>query len=106
MFCLAIRVGEARALTWEKDVELDNKMLHIRHQIVTKPMNGKNRVCVDVDHMKSRSKAGKRDFTLSDYAVEVLKQLHELTGDKKYVLNSSGNNPIETNKINEHLKKY
>ncbi len=105
LFCLAIRVGEARAITWE-DVDFDRKILHIRHQIVTKPKDGKNRVCVDVDHMKSRSKAGKRDYPLSDYAIDVLRQLQEINGDKKYVLNSAGDNPVETNKINEHLKGY
>lgn len=105
LFCLAIRVGEARAITWE-DVDFEQKVLHIRHQIVSKPGEGKSRISVDVDHMKSRSRAGKRDYPLSDYAIEVLKELQAINGDKKYVLNSSGENPIETNKINEHLKDY
>ncbi len=105
MFCLMTRIGELKALTWD-DVDLDNKKVYIRHQIVYKPGNGKKRTCVDVDHMKSRSRAGKREFPLSDYAVEVLKALKEINGDRKYVLNSRGKNPIETNKFNEHLRDY
>lgn len=105
MFCLTTRIGELKALTWD-DVDFDNKKVYIRHQIVYKPGNGKKRTCSDVDHMKSRSRAGKREFPLSDYAIEVLKALKEINGNRKYVLNSNGKNPIETNKFNEHLRDY
>lgn len=104
-FCLAIRIGELRALTWD-DYDAENKRLNITHQMVMKPGNGKNRTSVDVDHMKSRSNAGKRTYPLSDYAISVIEELRKINGQKKYILNSGGKDPIVPNKFNEHLKMY
>ncbi len=65
-----------------------------------------NRKLVRVDYMKAHSKSGKRIIDLSDYAVKVLNELKALTGDRFYVLNSAGNNPISENNFNSNLKKY
>lgn len=105
LFCLPARVSEPRALTWE-DVDVDNKVIHLRHQIVDKKDKNVNRKATDVDYMKAHSPAGKRDIDLSDFALSVLERLRDINGDKKYVLNSKGKLPITTNKINEHLKKF
>lgn len=109
MFTLCIRIGELRALTWD-DIDYSNPnqpYINICHQIVDKAVDGVHRKAVDVDHMKSRSKAGKRKFPLSEYAVQVLEELHKLNPDGKYICsNKGGKNPIYTNKFNEHLKKY
>lgn len=108
-FTLCIRIGELRALTWNDiDTAPSGKpFVWIRHQIVDKNDGSVHRKATDVDHMKSRSKAGKREFPLSAYAVQVLEELHKLNPDGKYICsNKGGKNPIYTNKFNEHLKKY
>ena len=110
-FTLCIRIAELRALTWD-DVDIsdpNHPKIHIRHQMVDQEAeeDGVHRRAVDVDYMKSHSSAGKRVFPLSEYALEVLSELHRLNPEAKYVCtNKGGENPIYTNKFNDHLKKY
>lgn len=108
-FTLCIRISELRALTWE-DVDYSNPerpVMRIRHQIVDKEIGDIHRKATDVAYMKSHSVAGKRSFPLSEYALEVLSELHRINPEGKYICsNKGGRNPVYTNKFNEHLKKY
>ena len=103
-FCLPTRIGELTAISWE-DVNLDTKEITLAHSMVNIQTDSVNRKLVRVDYMKAHSKSGKRIIDLSDYAVEVLNELKALTGDRFYVLNSAGNNPISENNFNSNLKK-
>lgn len=58
--------------------------------MVDKAVDGVHRRATDVDHMKSHSKAGKRKFPLSAYAVQVLEELHKLNPDGKYICSNKG----------------
>ncbi|MBP5309197.1 MAG: site-specific integrase [Lachnospiraceae bacterium] len=40
------------------------------------------------------------------YAAEVIEKLRVINGDKKYILNSAGELPIEISHFNNHLKNY
>ena len=85
----------------------DRPVMKIRHQIVDKEDGATHRKATDVDYMKAHSHAGKKSFPLSDYALEVLSELHRIAPDSKYVCtNKGGKNSIYTNKFNEHLEKY
>lgn len=91
-FSLCIRIAELRALTWD-DIDFSDAkhpVLQIRHQMVDKAVDGVHRRATDVDHMKSHSKAGKRKFPLSAYAVQVLEELHKLNPDGKYICSNKG----------------
>ncbi len=103
-FCLGTRIGELRALHWE-DYDPEERTIFIHRQIIDEPDHGKNRVSTEKEHMKGRSRFGKRKFRISQYAADVLEELREINGDKTYILQSSGKNPIHTNKFNEHLKQ-
>lgn len=104
-FCLTTRIGEFRAITWEKDLDLENMILHLQHQIVTEKCGNINRKTTDVDHMKRHSRFAKRDLEVSKFAAWVFEQLYEINGNKKYILQSRGQYPISTNNFNERLKK-
>lgn len=104
-FCLPARIGELTAIAWE-DVNFQTKEVSLTHSMVTIQTDEVNRKLTRVDYMKAHSKAGKRILDLSDYAVEVLKELQQITGEQFYVLNSAGENPITENNFNYHLKKY
>lgn len=109
MFTLCIRIGELRALTWGDidDSDPEHPYLLIRHQIVDKRVDGVGRKATDVDYMKSHSRSGKRRFPLSTYALQVLDEFRDLCPEGKYICsNQGGENPIYTNKFNEHLKMY
>lgn len=104
-FCLTTRIGELRAITWDK-VDIENRVITLDHSIVNKKTDKANRGIELVDYMKAHSSAGKRSIPLSEYAIGILMALKEITGTQKFVLNSKGENPISTNAFNEHLRTY
>ena len=104
-FCLTTRVGEFRAITWEEDLDLDNMILHLQHQMVTKKQGNINRKTTDVNYMKRHSRSGIRDIEISKFAAWVFEQLYKINGNKKYILQSRGQYPITTNNFNTRLKK-
>ena len=104
-FCLSVRIGELRAIKWDKYDEKE-RLLRLDHSMITIKTENANRETVCVDYMKKHSEAGKRTLPISDYAASVLEELRMINGDKEYILQSSGKNPISTNQFNEHLKKY
>lgn len=104
-FCICTRISELRALTWETDIDMERRIIHLQHQMVTKKLDGYNRKTVDVGYMKSHSSAGKRDIEMSEYAAYILNEVYKITGNKKYVFQSKGQNPISINNFNERLKE-
>lgn len=75
----------------------------MHYPCVREPCSERNHV----DYMKSHSRSGKRRFPLSTYALHVLDEFRDLCPEGKYIcFNQGGENPIYTNKFNEHLKKF
>lgn len=105
--CLALRVGELRALTWE-DYDEKAKKLYIRHEIVKERIGSKNSCDVDKPFTKGGKESGRRKVPVSAEATKILEELRVLNGDRKYILNGEGNAKfsVSANKINVHLKKY
>lgn len=106
-FCFCMRIGELRALTWD-DYDEKNGLIHIWHEIVKRPHNGHKKCDTDVPHTKANNVEGERWVYVSDEAKEVLKILRNLNGDKKYILNASGNAKYSVSpaRFNEHLREY
>lgn len=104
-FCLSVRIGEIRAVKWEKYYKED-RLLRLDHSMTTKKTEKANREVKYVDYMKKHSNAGKRTLQISDYAAWVLDELEKINGDKEFILQSKGEKPIATNQFNEHLRKY
>ncbi len=105
-FCFPLRIGELTALTW-KDYNEKNRTIHVWHQIIYESKNGKNRVATDVEHTKGNTADGERFLHVSNEGAEILEQLRQINGKKKYILTATrGINPISLNKFNEHLKEY
>ncbi len=71
-----------------------------------RPDETHNRADTDVNYLKKRSSSGKRDIPVSNYVADVIEKLRKINGEKKYIVNSSGDLPIPTNLFNEYLKKY
>lgn len=103
-FCFNMRVGELRALTWE-DVDLDNRTVKVRHQVVLQEVNGK-RTTVDLPYTKGGRESGIRELHMSDEAVEIIKELQKLNGNKHYILQSKGQFPITTKHFDNKLRDY
>ncbi len=73
--------------------------------MVSRPDKVSERADTDVNYLKKRSKSGKRDLPVSEYAAEVIEKLRSINGNKTYIINSAGNLPLPVNRFNEHLKK-
>ena len=102
---LGCRIGELRAIHWE-DYDRVGRKLYLHRQMVDVETDKHNRVSVEKDYMKSRSKAGKRELPFTDAAIEILDELYFLNGDKTYILaNQAGEKPITSNRFNENLKR-
>lgn len=104
-FCFCLRLGELRALTWD-DYNEENRTIYIWHQIVDRAKGGKNRVATDVPFTKANTHEGRRLLHVTDEAARILSKLREINGNKKYILNSAGANPITCQRFDEHLHDY
>jgi len=105
--CFPLRISELTALTWD-DYAPDEDKITVSHEIVFTAENGKRRVAHDVPHTKSNTAEGIRSIPVSDEAKIIFEKLRQFNGDKKYILNSSGNGkkPIGVNNFNRHLKEF
>ena len=74
--------------------------------MASRPNDKHERADTDVNYLKKRSSSGKRDLPVSNYAADVIERLRKINGEKKYIINSSGDLPVPTNLFNENLKKY
>ena len=104
MFCLDVRIGELKALTWD-DYDESKGQLYIHSQIVDrKDENGK--WCqVRLDYTKS-GEDGDRKLPVSSKAKMILKQLKLRNPDNEHIVVNGAGTIIKTNKFNEYLKKY
>ncbi|MBO4845389.1 MAG: tyrosine-type recombinase/integrase [Lachnospiraceae bacterium] len=100
--CLGKRIGEIRALHWD-DYDKENRTLKISRQIArTIGKDGKKTYAEKP--LKKNGQA--HTIPVVEYAAEVIERLRVINGDKKYILNSAGDLPIETSHFNDHLKIY
>lgn len=76
-----LRLGEICALSW-KDVDLDNKVLHIRHT-VARVMDGDHRSIYSIDTPKTKSSF--RDIPISSVLYDVLFKRRK-TASSEYVI--------------------
>ena len=84
-----LRLGELIALEWDRDIDLENKMLYVHHTIVTVKDRSENatKKYVTKEQDTTKSDAGQdRPIPLNNDAVSALTILKEVTGDSKYVL--------------------
>ncbi len=104
---LVTRVGETRALTWD-DYDPETGVMQIRHEIIQKEINGKNRSDYDAPYTKGHRPEGRRKVALPEEAMEVVEELRKINGSKKYLLHASrkAKFSIQTNKINAKIKEY
>ena len=100
--CLGKRIGEIRALRWE-DYDIENKTLRIARQIA-RTIGEDGRKTFAEKQLKKNGQT--HTIPVVRYAAEVIEKLRAINGDKKYILNSAGELPIETSHFNSHLKKY
>ena len=100
--CLGKRIGEIRALHWD-DYDEEKRTMRISRQIARTYSEDGSKTYAE----KPLKRNGKsHTIPVVDFAAEVIEKLREINGDKKYILNSDGELPIETNHFNSHLKQY
>lgn len=108
-FCLFIRIGELKALTWE-NIDLDNRSIYLNSQITQEPtlnddLSFSHKEIKVENYIKGCTSHGYRKEYLMDRAVEVLKKAKELNPDGEFVFMPYGR-PMNTERFNIYLKRY
>ena len=108
MFCLDVRIGELKALTWA-DYDEQAGTLNIQKQYVMRkddlddPQAQKHAVLLD--HTKS-GEGGDRRLPVSPRARRYLQLARRRRPFGKLILESENGTPLRTNRFNEKLKVY
>lgn len=108
-FCLFIRIGELKALTWE-NINLVNRSVYLNSQITQEPilnddLSFSHKEIKVENYIKGCTSHGYRKEYLTDNALEVLKKAKELNPDGKFVFMPYGR-PMNTERFNIYLKRY
>ncbi len=107
-FCLDIRIGELKALTWE-DYDEDAGTIRIERQYVMRKDNlddpEAQKHAVLLDHTKS-GEGGDRRLPVSPRARRYLQMARHRRPFGKLILESERGTPLRTNRFNEKLRQY
>lgn len=101
MLLTGMRVGEALALRYDKDIDLDSRTITVRRTL-TKDVNGKTIIGQD-----TKTENGIRTINLDNFTFEVLQRLiKQKINNKNHLLICSDKKGIlNTNSINSSIKR-
>lgn len=108
-FCLFIRIGELKALTWE-NIDLGNRSVYLNSQITQEPtlhddLTFSHKEIKVENYIKGCTSHGYRKEYLTDNAIIVLEKAKELNPDGEFVFMPYGR-PMNTERFNNYLKRY
>lgn len=108
-FCLFIRIGELKALTWE-NIDIDNRSVYLNSQITQEPtlnddLSFSHKEIKVENYIKGCTSHGYRKEYLMDSAVEILQRARELNPDGEFVFMPYGR-PMNTERFNIYLQRY
>ena len=108
MFCLDIRIGELKALTWD-DYDEQAGTIRIERQYVMRKDNlddpEAQKHAVLLDHTKS-GEGGDRRLPVSPRARRYLQLARRRRPFGRLILESENGTPLRTNRFNEKLRKF
>lgn len=108
-FCLFIRIGELKALTWE-NIDLENRSIYLNKQITQEPtlnddLSFSHKEIKVENYIKGCTSHGFRKEYLTDNALVILEKARKLNTDGEFVFMPYGR-PMNTERFNIHLKRY
>lgn len=108
-FCLFIRIGELKALTWE-NIDLENRSVYLNSQITQEPtlnddLTFSHKEIKVENYIKGCTSHGFRKEYLTDNALVILKKAKELNPEGELVFMPYGK-PMNTERFNIYLKRY
>lgn len=108
-FCLFIRIGELKALTWD-NIDLENRRIYLNSQIIQEPtlnddLTFSHKETRVENYIKGCTSHGYRKEYLTDTALAVLEKAKELNPDGELVFMPYGR-PMTTDRFNIYLKRY
>ena len=95
-----LRIGELLALTWS-DIDFENKTITVDKNAVISKVDheGKTQYKI-INQTSTKTKSGRRIIPISDIAMESLREIYKINGDKKYVMSTSTGQQITPRNIN------
>ncbi|MCR4655067.1 MAG: site-specific integrase [Lachnospiraceae bacterium] len=103
MFCLCVRIGELRALSW-RDVDFERKAVRIHSQVVEVMDDNGTKAEKRVEYTKGKKETGKRMLPLSERAIEILNRQYADNPNGEYIFVKNGSEPLDSAYFNKILK--
>ncbi len=108
-FCLFIRIGELKALTWD-NIDTENRTIYLNSQMIQEPtlnddLTFSHKETKVENYIKGCTSHGFRKEYLTDNALAVLEKAKELNPDGELVFMPYGS-PMNTERFNIYLKRY
>ena len=103
-----IRIGELAALEWERDIDLENKIMYVHENIVVVKDRDENseKKYKTISQQSVKTEAGQdRGIPLNDAAYNALLSLKEKTGKYKYVLATKDGNRKSLRDIDKIVRR-
>ena len=108
MFCLGVRIGELKALTWD-DYDPDQQTIHVWREIVDRKGDlddpESQKTATLLDHTKA-GEGGDRILPLTPRAQRYLQMARRRRPFGHFILESERGTPFRTNRFNEKLRQY
>lgn len=103
-----LRLGELVALEWDRDIDLENRVLTVRNNVVKvrDRKEGAKKKFVEKVQSTTKSEAGQnREIPLNESAIVALNALREYTGSSKYVLATRDGNRKSARDIDKLMRR-
>lgn len=103
-----LRIGELCALDWDKDIDLEKRVVHAnRNRVVVQDREeGSSKKTKVVEQSTTKTRAGTgRQVPLNDDAYNALVALGERTGNTGYVLKTSTGQPVRPDQLDSIFRR-
>lgn len=86
-----LRLSEILALQWERDIDFKNRTVTVHNNLVSVKNRSKETGYMLLEQDSVKTSAGQdRTIPLNDDALAALLDIHQVTGEKKYAMTTSG----------------
>lgn len=101
-----LRLGEFLALQWDRDIDFEKKTITIHTNIVSVKDRSKESGYQLLEQDSVKTDAGQdRTIPLNDDALAALLDIRQVTGEKKYVMTTSGNKLMRPTDLDQMFRR-
>lgn len=101
-----LRMSELLALKWERDIDFENKTLTVHNNVVFVRDREKDKGYKILEQDSVKTEAGQdRTIPLNDDAYTALLDIHQVTGEKEYVMTTSAGTLVKPRQLDQMFRR-